>query len=157
MIRPAPPRDRLQVRLPDHRIFEAPIFTSLSDVLSVAQEGHVPAVAATITCLPLVWWEAGKGQMILPDTTGWLLILYAGLLPSLISQVLYIKGVEVIGANRAGLFINLVPVFGTLLSVTLLGETLETFHILALALVLGGIAIAEWGKPPERTARHSKN
>ena len=48
MIRPAPPRDRLQVRLPDHRIFEAPIFTSLSDVLSVAQEGHVPAVAATI-------------------------------------------------------------------------------------------------------------
>lgn len=116
----------------------------------------VPALAATVTCLPLVWWEASKGQMIMPDTTGWLLILYAGLLPSLISQVLYIKGVEVIGANRAGLFINLVPVFGTLLSVTLLGETLESFHILALALVLGGIAIAEWGKPVQTASKKAR-
>lgn len=107
----------------------------------------VPALAAALTSLPLLWWEAGEGQMILPDARGWLIILYCGFFPSLISQILYIKGVEGIGANRAGLFINLVPVFGTLLSITLLGETLEYFHILALALVLGGIAIAEWGKP----------
>ncbi len=48
MIRPAAPRDHLQVRLPDGRIFEAPIDTPLSDVLALAQEGRVPAVAATI-------------------------------------------------------------------------------------------------------------
>jgi drug/metabolite transporter (DMT)-like permease len=110
----------------------------------------MPALAATLTSLPLLWWEASEGQMIAPDTRGWLIILYCGFFPSLISQILYIKGVEGIGANRAGLFINLVPVFGTLLSITLLGETLEVFHIIALALVLGGIAIAEWGKPREQ-------
>jgi drug/metabolite transporter (DMT)-like permease len=110
-----------------------------------------PALAAALTSLPLLYWEAGKGEMILPDMRGWLIILYCGLFPSLISQILYIKGVEGIGANRAGLFINLVPVFGTLLSIVLLGETLELFHVIALALVLGGIAIAEWGKPA-RTA-----
>lgn len=72
----------------------------------------------------------------------------------MISQILYIKGVEGIGANRAGLFINLVPVFGTLLSVTILGEKLEVFHVVALVLVLGGIAIAEWGKPaPDKAPR----
>jgi drug/metabolite transporter (DMT)-like permease len=114
----------------------------------------VPALAAAVTCLPLLWWEAGRGELILPDTRGWLIILYAGLFPSLISQILYIKGVEGIGANRAGLFINLVPVFGTLLSVTILGEKLEVFHVVALVLVLGGIAIAEWGKPaPDKAAR----
>lgn len=106
-----------------------------------------PALAAALTCLPLLYWEAGNAEMILPDTRGWLIILYCAVFPSLISQILYIKGVEGIGANRAGLFINLVPVFGTLLSISLLGETLELFHIIALALVLGGIAIAEWGKP----------
>ena len=107
-----------------------------------------PALAASLTCLPLLYWEASNGDIILPDTQGWLIILYAGLFPSLVSQILYIKGVEGIGANRAGLFINLVPVFGTFLSITILGERLELFHVIALALVLGGIAIAELGKKP---------
>ena len=49
--------------------------------------------------------------------------------------------------HPAPLLRTLGPVFGTLLSITILGETLEVFHIVALVLVLGGIAIAEWGKP----------
>ncbi|MCM2473279.1 DMT family transporter [Rhizobium sp. CG5] len=106
-----------------------------------------PALAATLTSLPLVFWELSNDRLIAPDMLGWAIMLYAGIFPSLISQILYIKGVEGIGANRAGLFINLVPVFGTLLSLLILGESLETFHVIALALVLGGIAIAEWGKP----------
>jgi len=109
-----------------------------------------PALGAALTALPLVFWEISTDSLILPDATGWAIIAYAGLFPSLISQIFYIKGVEGIGANRAGLFINLVPVFGTLLSVTLLGESLQLFHIVALALVLGGIAIAERGKPAPR-------
>ena len=71
-----------------------------------------------------MWWEAGRGELIMPDTQGWLIILYAGLFPSLISQILYIKGVEGIGANRAGLFINLVPVFAVLQAAVLLDERL---------------------------------
>jgi len=102
---------------------------------------------AMLSTIPLAAWEDASGTMILPDTTGIALILFCGLLPSLVSQTLYIKGVSIIGANRAGLFINLVPIFGTLLSVIVVGERLEGFHMLALALVLGGIALAEWGKP----------
>ncbi|NML72738.1 DMT family transporter [Rhizobium sp. S-51] len=105
------------------------------------------ALGAALSAIPLVIWEEANGSLILPDALGWGIIAYAALLPSLISQVFYIMGVEGIGANRAGLFINLVPVFGTLLSIALLGEALQFLHVLALALVLGGIAIAEWGKP----------
>ncbi|MGF0540353.1 DMT family transporter [Agrobacterium sp. ES01] len=105
------------------------------------------ALGAMLAAIPLIGWEASRNALILPDATGLGIIIYAALFPSLISQILYIKGVEIIGANRAGLFINLVPVFGTLLSIVVLGEHLELFHILALAMVLGGIAIAERGKP----------
>lgn len=105
------------------------------------------ALGASLSAIPLVAWEEAAGHLILPDMMGWGIIAYAALLPSLISQVFYIMGVEGIGANRAGLFINLVPVFGTLLSLALLGEALQALHLIALALVLGGIAIAEWGKP----------
>jgi drug/metabolite transporter (DMT)-like permease len=49
------------------------------------------------------------------------------------------RGVELIGPGRAGLFVNLVPILGALLAVLLLGEPFRAYHALALALVLGGI------------------
>jgi drug/metabolite transporter (DMT)-like permease len=55
----------------------------------------------------------------------------------------YIRGNELIGANRAGLFINLVPIFGTLLSVLIIGEQFQFYQGLALVLVMGGIWLAE--------------
>jgi len=106
-----------------------------------------PAFGALISALPLLFWEISSGTAIVPDTTGWIIVLYAAIFPSLMSQVLYVRGVEMIGANRAGLFINAIPVFGTLLSVLLIGETFRLFHLVALLLVLGGIAIAERGRP----------
>ncbi len=50
---------------------------------------------------------------------------------------------ELIGAARAGIFVNLVPVFGALLAVVLLGEPFALYHAVGLALVLGGIWLAE--------------
>jgi drug/metabolite transporter (DMT)-like permease len=107
----------------------------------------VPALFALVFSIPLAGWEFSSGGMIWPDMTGWMVALYTAVFASLVAQVLYIRGVTDIGANRAGLFINLVPVFGTLLSVMLLGEQLQLFHVIALVLALGGIAIAERGKP----------
>lgn len=107
----------------------------------------VPALFALVFSAPLAAWEYSSGNMIWPDMTGWMVALYTAIFASLVAQVLYIRGVMEIGANRAGLFINLVPVFGTLLSVIILGEHLQLFHIVALALALSGIAIAERGKP----------
>jgi drug/metabolite transporter (DMT)-like permease len=107
----------------------------------------LPALFALLTSVPLLIWEWSSGEAIWPDVQGSLIALYTALFASLVAQVLYIFGVERIGGNRAGLFINLVPVFGTLLSVAILGEDLQAFHVLALILALGGITIAEWGKP----------
>ncbi|MDX0532358.1 EamA family transporter [Sinorhizobium medicae] len=106
-----------------------------------------PAFGALLSAIPLLVWEIGKDAAIMPDATGWAIVLYAAIFPSLMSQVLYVRGVEMIGANRAGLFINAIPVFGTLLSVLLVEEIFRPFHLVALALVLGGIAVAERGRP----------
>ena len=110
----------------------------------------IPALAALLSSAPLAVWETQAGTAIWPDATGWAVCLYTGIFASLVAQVCFIIGVEGLGANRAGLFINLVPVFGTLLSVTLLGEALQLYHVAALVLALGGIAIAESGKAKAR-------
>ncbi|KAA0971128.1 DMT family transporter [Aureimonas fodinaquatilis] len=106
----------------------------------------VLTVSATIATVPFAIWEWQIGAAIFPDKTGLIILAFAVLLPSIASQSLYIKGVEMIGPNRANLFINLVPVFGAFLAVTVLGEPLYPYLVLSLALVLGGIALSEMAK-----------
>ncbi|MCG7394799.1 DMT family transporter [Microvirga sp. ACRRW] len=98
---------------------------------------------AFLTSLPLLAMEIAQGTVQWPTPKGWLILLYIGLLPSLLSQIFFIRGVELIGPARAGLFVNLVPVFGALLAVLLLGEPFAYYHALGLLLVLGGIWLAE--------------
>jgi drug/metabolite transporter (DMT)-like permease len=106
----------------------------------------VSALGAALACLPLLVGEIAAGHFITPDSIGWTAILYTGVVPSLMSQVLWVRGVELIGSNRAGLFMNGIPIFGVLLSVLFLGEPLYGFHIIAMAMVAAGIVIAEWGR-----------
>jgi drug/metabolite transporter (DMT)-like permease len=99
--------------------------------------------SAFVVSLPFMLWEGLSGSMILPDARGWTIAVYTAIFPSVLSQVFFIRGVELIGANRAGLFINMVPIFGTLLAIISLGEAFHLYHAAAMALVLGGIWLAE--------------
>lgn len=120
--------------------------------LGLRQRPAVPAIVffaalaavAAVVSLPFVAVEIALGQSYLPSAKGWLLVLFIGLLPSFISQLTFMQGVALIGPARAGMFMNLVPIFGPLLAVMVLGEPLSAYHAVALALVLGGIYIAEY-------------
>ena len=100
-------------------------------------------LAGFVTSLPFTIWEFAKGDGIIPSATGWAVVVFVSVFPSLLSQAYFIRSVELVGANRAGLFINLVPIFATLMSITILGEDFHLYHAIALALVLGGIGLAE--------------
>ncbi|UVK40053.1 DMT family transporter [Mesorhizobium sp. AR10] len=102
------------------------------------------SIAALVTSVPFFLWEMAAGKVTLPDGRGWAVAIYTAVGVSIVSQIFYIRGNELIGANRAGLFINLVPIFGTLLSVVLVGEKFQLYQALALVLVLGGIGLAEY-------------
>ncbi|MEM8743151.1 MAG: DMT family transporter [Pseudomonadota bacterium] len=103
----------------------------------------VMAASAFAVSLPLAGLEYAFGDFQAPTTTGWILVGLIALLPSFLAQIFYIKGVELIGPGRAGVFVNLVPVFAAILSVAYLGEAFKTYHAIALALVLGGIWLSE--------------
>ena len=88
-------------------------------------------------------WLAG--DLIWPTGNGWWLIVAIALLPSLLSQLLFMRGVELIGPGRAGLFVNLTPVLASALAVLLLGEQFHWYHAAALCLAFGGIWLSERG------------
>jgi drug/metabolite transporter (DMT)-like permease len=104
------------------------------------------ACAALVTSLPLALGEAALGRFQWPTPEGWLILGLVTLFPSFLSQIFFIQGVALIGPGRAGIFVNLVPVFTSILALLVLDEPFEPFHAVALALVLGGIWLSERGK-----------
>ena len=105
----------------------------------------VLAVSAFATAVPLAAYEWLSGDVIWPTRTGWVLIVTIALFPSLLGQILFIRGVEIIGPGRAGLFVNVTPVFAAALAVTCLDEEFHWYHGAALALVFAGIWASEHG------------
>ena len=69
----------------------------------------------------------------------WIGILYLALLSTIVGYYLYIEGVTKIGAGRASVFSNLVPVFGVLTSALILKEAVSIWTVVSLALILTGV------------------
>jgi len=103
----------------------------------------IMAGAAFVASLPLVVIEASLGSLQWPTPQGWAIVVLITVFPSFIAQIFFLHSVHLIGPGRAGVFVNLVPVFASAMAVTLLHENFQFYHGLALLLVLGGIALSE--------------
>ena len=98
------------------------------------------SLSALIFSIPLLIIEYYLGFIQVPATsTAWLTILYIAFVPSFLAQIFFIRGVELVGASKAGLFINFLPIFAAILGVLLLGERLFVYHLISLFIVLSGV------------------
>lgn len=99
------------------------------------------AIATIGVCatLPFYLMEIAAGRHIHASPGAWAAIAYAGIFPAFLGFIFWNKGVEEVGASRAGLFIHLMPAFGILLAAAFLGERLMSFHFIGIALIFGGI------------------
>ena len=104
------------------------------------------AFAAFAASLPFLAAEVALGHSYWPTGKGFALVLFVALAPSLISQLFFMRAVELIGPGRAGIFTNLTPLFGAFFAIVLLGEPFHLYHAGAMALGLSGIALAESAK-----------
>jgi drug/metabolite transporter (DMT)-like permease len=94
--------------------------------------------------LPFYLWELFSDGPFRFGYAEILSILYVAVFPSIVAYLCWNRGVELLGANRAGLFVNLVPLFASGLAILLLGESLQGFHLVGLALIFGGMALFNW-------------
>lgn len=105
------------------------------------------AIPATMVFAVFMGVEFWRGTMILPGAKGLAIVAYCAIFPSMLAQIFFMRGVELAGANRSGFYLNLIPVFSALMAVFFLSETLYLYHGLSMAMVLGGIYLAEKHKP----------
>lgn len=66
---------------------------------------------------------------------------YVALFPSVLSFIFWNHGIEKVGANRAGIFVHLMPLFSIVMAVLFLNERLRTFHILGMTFIFFGIGM----------------
>lgn len=69
-------------------------------------------------------------------------VLYIGLFASVLAFICWNRGVAIVGANKAGFTLHLLPVFGTLLAIVFLGESFQPFHAAGIATILAGVLVA---------------
>jgi drug/metabolite transporter (DMT)-like permease len=93
----------------------------------------------TLGLLPFYVWELKTVGLFKISKATVLSILYVSLFPSIVAYFCWNKGIDLIGANRGGLFINLIPVFASILAVILLGESIRLFHVVGMALIFSGM------------------
>ena len=85
---------------------------------------------------------AGQGFALSTPAVGG--ILYVAVFPSILAYLCWNKGVERVGANVAGIFVHLIPVFAICLAVLLLGERLLLFQMAGMALIFTGIFLTTY-------------
>jgi drug/metabolite transporter (DMT)-like permease len=102
----------------------------------------VMAVTSCLMTAPLFVWEHLSGFTFQPTLLTVGAILYVAIFPSVIAMAAWNRGVELIGANRAGPFLHLVPLYSAALAYALLGEQLRAYHLLGFALILSGVYFA---------------
>ena len=106
----------------------------------------IMATVAWLVSIPVVAIETYQQGWYTPTLTGWTIALLTTLLPSLVAQTFFIKGVSMIGPGRASIFVNLVPVLASIMAVVFLRESFQIHHAISLMLVLGGIWLSEAGR-----------
>jgi len=100
----------------------------------------IPATIVFTVCMGVEFWQQ---TMLLPGPKGLVIVAYCAIFPSMLAQIFFMRGVELAGANRAGFYLNLIPVFSAAMGVLFLAESLYLYHAASLAMVLGGIYLAE--------------
>ena len=92
--------------------------------------------------IPIYFIEMNMGYLIKLGKPFYLTLTYVVLFPGLCSFFFWIKGISIIGANRAGVFLHLMPIFGSLMAIILFDEKFMFYHFLGAIFIVAGITLS---------------
>lgn len=95
----------------------------------------------TIFLLPFSLYEASPLSWLEASPSSWLAILHMSVFVTVISFVMYYDGIQQIGASKAALFINVMPVSAVVMAVIFLNESFGMIHLAGALLVFSGVTL----------------
>jgi drug/metabolite transporter (DMT)-like permease len=92
--------------------------------------------------IPIYFIEYQLGFRITLDKPFYLILSYVVLLPGLASFILWIKGISMIGANRSGVFLHLMPILSAIMAMIIFNEKFMFYHMLGACFIITGILLS---------------
>jgi len=102
--------------------------------------------AGLILLLPAYLIEMALGYKVDIHLPFILTLTYVVLFPGLASFFFWIKGISIIGSNRSGIFLHLMPIFSTIMAMFIFKEKFMIFHLIGAILIITGIILSSKGR-----------
>ena len=103
---------------------------------------HVICTFGLISVLPQFLYEFSNGQIINFDINVVYTLIFLALFPSIGSYYCWAGAVSIIGANRAGISLSLIPLFSSIMAIVLYGEQFQFFHLIGAILIILGLFLS---------------
>ena len=103
---------------------------------------QVIIITGLIFLIPIYFIEMNMGNTIKLGKPFYLTLTYVVLFPGLASFFFWIKGIALIGANRAGAFLHLMPIFGAIMAMIIFKEKFMFYHFLGAIFIVTGITLS---------------
>ena len=103
---------------------------------------EVVIISGLVFLVPIYILEMNFGNQIILGMPFVLTLSYVVIFPGLASFFFWIKGIGIIGANRAGVFLHLMPVFGSIMAIVFFGEKFMIYHLLGAIFIVAGITLS---------------
>ena len=103
---------------------------------------HVLCTFGLIFIFPQFMYEFAQGQKIELDINLLYILIFLALFPSIGSYYCWAGAVSIIGANRAGIFLSLIPLFSTVMAIFFYNEQFQFFHLIGAVLIILGLFLS---------------
>ena len=103
---------------------------------------HVICTLGLITVLPQFLYEFSNGKVIQFDINFIYTLVFLALFPSIGSYYCWAGAVSIIGANRAGISLSLIPLFSTMMAIIIFDEKFQFFHLIGAILIIIGLFLS---------------
>ena len=106
-------------------------------------------ICGLVFLIPIYFIEMSYGNLIILSKPFILTLTYVVLFPGILAFLFWIKGIAIIGANRAGVFLHLMPIFGALMAMVIFKEKFMFYHSLGAIFIIAGITLSNKNKKIE--------
>ena len=103
---------------------------------------HVVCTFGLIILLPAFLFELAQGKTTEVNSNLIFILLYIAIFPSIGSYYCWAGAVSIIGANRAGIFLSLIPLFSTIFAMIFFNEKFLFFHFIGSVLIILGLFLS---------------